>query len=193
MKKYNNIFNNKDLNGSSLKVSIVVSKWNSEITESLYKASFQKLIDLGVKSKNIFRVNVSGSFELIFGCKFAMRDKPDVIIAIGSLIKGETKHFDFISYAVTNGIKDLNILFEIPVIFSVLTDDTLEQAINRSGGKYGNKGEESAIAAVEMALLNKKRFRIKISKLVHMNILNPFKKKKIEDLTIPLDIILENQ
>jgi len=157
VEKYNNIFNNKDLNGSSLKVSIVVSKWNFEITESLYKASFQKLIDLGVKSKNIFRVNVSGSFELIFGCKFAMRDKPDVIIAIGSLIKGETKHFDFISYAVTNGIKDLNILFEIPVIFSVLTDDTLEQAINRSGGKFGNKGEESAIAAVEMALLNKKK------------------------------------
>ena len=154
----NNTYNEKDLNGSSLKVSIVVSKWNSEITESLYKASFQKLIKLGVKSKNINRINVSGSFELIFGCKHAMKDKPDVIIAIGSLIRGETKHFDFISYAVTNGIKDLNILFDIPVIFSVLTDNTMEQAINRSGGKYGNKGEESGIAAVEMALLNKQKF-----------------------------------
>ena len=154
----NNTYNEKDLNGSSLKISIVVSMWNSEITESLYRASFQKLIKLGVKSKNINRINVSGSFELIFGCKFAMKYKPDVIIAIGSLIRGETKHFDFISDAVTNGIKDLNILFDIPVIFSVLTDNTMEQAINRSGGKYGNKGEESGIAAVEMALLNKKKF-----------------------------------
>ena len=157
VEKNNNLNNKINLNGSSLKISIVVSQWNLQITESLYKASFQKLKELGVKSKNIIRINVSGSFELIFGCKLAINDKPDSIIAIGSLIKGETKHFDFISNAVTNGIKDLNILFEIPIIFSVLTDNNLEQAINRSGGKYGNKGEEAAIAAVEMALLNNKK------------------------------------
>jgi len=155
--KKKNLNNKINLNGSSLKISIVVSQWNLQITESLYKASFQKLKELGVKSKNIIRINVSGSFELIFGCKLAINDKPDSIIAIGSLIKGETKHFDFISNAVTNGIKDLNILFETPIIFSVLTDNNLEQAINRSGGKYGNKGEEAAIAAVEMALLNNKK------------------------------------
>ena len=155
VEKNKKLNNNIDLDGSSLKISIVVSKWNSQITESLYNASLQKLKKLGVKSKNIHRINVTGSFELIFGCKIANKNNPDSIIAIGSLIKGETKHFDFISNAVTNGIKDLNILLEIPVIFSVLTDNNLEQAINRSGGKYGNKGEEAAIAAVEMALLNK--------------------------------------
>jgi 6,7-dimethyl-8-ribityllumazine synthase len=156
--KNKNLQRNLDLlNGSSLKVTIVVSKWNSKITESLYNASFSKLKKLGVKNKNITRINVSGSFELIFGCKLALNDRPDSIIAIGSLIKGETKHFDFISNAVTNGIKDLNILFDIPVIFSVLTDNNIDQALNRSGGKYGNKGDEAAIAAVEMALLNNKK------------------------------------
>ncbi|MFL2629538.1 MAG: 6,7-dimethyl-8-ribityllumazine synthase [Flavobacteriaceae bacterium] len=157
VEKNKNLNNNKDLNGSSLKISIVVSKWNSQITDSLYKASFSKLKKLGVKTENINRINVSGSFELIFGCKAAIKGNPNSIIAIGSLIKGETKHFDFISNAVTNGIKDLNILFDIPIIFSVLTDNNLDQAINRSGGKYGNKGEEAAVAAVEMALLNNKK------------------------------------
>ena len=157
VEKNKNLNNNKDLNGSSLKISIVVSKWNSQITDSLYKASFSKLKKLGVKTENINRINVSGSFELIFGCKAAIKGNPNSIIAIGSLIKGETKHFDFISNAVTNGIKDLNILFDIPIIFSVLTDNNIDQAINRSGGKHGNKGEEAAIAAVEMALLNNKK------------------------------------
>jgi len=157
VEKNKNLNNNTDLNGSSLKISIVVSQWNSQITDSLYKASFSKLKKLGVKTENINRINVSGSFELIFGCKAAIKGNPNSIIAIGSLIKGETKHFDFISNAVTNGIKDLNILFDIPIIFSVLTDNNIDQAINRSGGKYGNKGEEAAIAAVEMALLNNKK------------------------------------
>ena len=157
VEKNKNLNNNIDLNGSSLKISIVVSQWNSQITDSLYKASYSKLKKLGVKAENIKRINVSGSFELIFGCKIAKKGNPDSIIAIGSLIKGETKHFDFISNAVTNGIKDLNILFDIPIIFSVLTDNNIEQAINRSGGKYGNKGEEAAIAAVEMALINNKK------------------------------------
>ena len=157
VEKNKNLNNNTDLNGSSLKISIVVSQWNSQITDSLYKASFSKLKKLGVKTENINRINVSGSFELIFGCKAAIKGNPNSIIAIGSLIKGETKHFDFISNAVTNGIKDLNILFDIPIIFSVLTDNNIDQAINRSGGKHGNKGEEAAIAAVEMALLNYKK------------------------------------
>ncbi|MAU58048.1 MAG: 6,7-dimethyl-8-ribityllumazine synthase [Flavobacteriaceae bacterium] len=157
VEKNKNLNNNTDLNGSSLKISIVVSQWNSQITDSLYKASFSKLKKLGVKTENINRINVSGSFELIFGCKAAIKGNPNSIIAIGSLIKGETKHFDFISNAVTNGIKDLNILFDIPIIFSVLTDNNIDQAINRSGGKHGNKGEEAAIAAVEMALLNNKK------------------------------------
>ncbi|MBK78453.1 MAG: 6,7-dimethyl-8-ribityllumazine synthase [Flavobacteriaceae bacterium] len=159
VEKNKNLNKNKDLNGSSLKVSIVVSQWNSQITESLYEAAFLKLKKLGVQSSNISRINVSGSFELIFGCKLAIKDKPDSVIAIGSLIKGETKHFDFLSNAIANGVKDLNILFDVPIIFSVLTDNNLEQAINRSGGKYGNKGDEAALAAVEMALLNKNKIQ----------------------------------
>jgi len=158
VKKNKNFSNNLDLlDGSPFKVTLVVSKWNSKITESLYQSSYSKLIKLGVKPDNIFRINVSGSFELIFGCKLAIKENPDAVIAIGSLIKGETKHFDFISTAVANGIKDLNVLYDIPFIFLVLTDNNIQQAIDRSGGKYGNKGDESAIAAIEMALLNKSK------------------------------------
>jgi 6,7-dimethyl-8-ribityllumazine synthase len=80
-------------------------------------------------------------------------NKPDAIIAIGSVIRGETKHFDFVCSAAAQGIKDLNVNFNTPVIFCVLTDDTLQQAKDRSGGKYGNKGTEAAIAAIKMALL----------------------------------------
>ena len=142
---------------SNKKFAIVCSEWNPEIINRLLEGAYDFFEEIGISKNKIDELKVPGSFELIFGCKVAIKHKPDSIIVIGSLIKGETKHFDFISNAVTNGIKDLNILFDIPVIFSVLTDNSLEQAINRSGGKYGNKGEEAAVAAVEMALLNKKK------------------------------------
>lgn len=136
------------------RIGLVVSEWNTEITEGLYKGALSALVDCGVKEANILRWDVPGSFELTFGCKKMIQvEKPDAIIAIGSVIRGETMHFDFVCSATAHGIKDLNLQFTTPVIFCVLTDDTLQQAKDRSGGKHGNKGTEAAIAAIKMAAL----------------------------------------
>lgn len=139
---------------SHLTIGIVVSEWNHEITEALCEGAFGTLLDCGVPKEQISRWNVPGSFELTYGSKLmAERLKPDAIIAIGSVIQGETKHFDFVCQATAAGIKDLNVGGGVPVIFCVLTDNTLQQAKDRSGGKHGNKGSEAAIAAIKMAHL----------------------------------------
>ena len=149
-------YNNNDIpNVNGLSFSLVVSQWNLNITENLFQGALKTLIDCGVKKGDINRIDVPGSFELVYGAKIAARLKPSAIICIGSIIKGETKHFDFVSQSVSNGIMDLNIKLDIPVVFGVLTDDNLQQATNRSGGKYGNKGVEAAITAIKMAHLNK--------------------------------------
>ncbi|RPE00851.1 6,7-dimethyl-8-ribityllumazine synthase [Aureibaculum marinum] len=141
-------------NAKDLKFGIVVSEWNSSITENLYKGAITTLLDNGALEENITRLNVPGSYELIFGSKYLLKQgKFDAIIAIGCVIQGETKHFDFVCEAVSQGIKDLNIQFDIPTIFCVLTDNTLQQSIERSGGKHGNKGVECAVAAIKMATL----------------------------------------
>jgi 6,7-dimethyl-8-ribityllumazine synthase len=141
-------------NASNFRFGIVVSEWNSDITENLYQGALDTLIAEGVIKENIVRWSVPGSFELIFGCKKMIEtQKVDAIIAIGNVIQGETKHFDFVCEGVTQGIKDLNILYNIPVIFCVLTDNNKQQSIDRSGGKHGNKGIESAVAAIKMAAL----------------------------------------
>lgn len=141
-------------NAKNLRFGIVVSEWNSEITEGLYSGAHEALLDCGALEKNILRWNVPGSFELTFGCKKMMASqKVDAVIAIGSVIQGETKHFDFVCSATAQGIMDLNLHGEIPVIFCVLTDNNLQQAQERSGGKHGNKGAEAAIAAIKMAVL----------------------------------------
>lgn len=138
----------------NLRFGIVVSEWNSDITEDLYSGAHEALLDCGALEKNILRWNVPGSFELTFGCKKMMAtQKVDAVIAIGSLIQGETKHFDFVCGATAQGIMDLNLNGEIPIIFCVLTDNNLQQAQERSGGKHGNKGTEAAIAAIKMASL----------------------------------------
>lgn len=136
---------------------IVVSEWNDQITEGLFRGAYEALIENGVEEKKIQRWNVPGSFELIYGCKKMQEsfDMLDAIIAIGSVIQGETKHFDFVCQGVTQGIKDLNVENDIPVIFCVLTDQNMQQAIDRSGGRHGNKGTEAAIAAIKMAQLRK--------------------------------------
>ncbi len=143
-------------NAKSLRFGIVVSEWNETVTEGLYKGALEALLDCGALSENIVRWNVPGSFELTFGCKkMISTQNVDAVIAIGSVIRGETSHFDFVCSAAAQGIKDLNVQYDVPVIFSVLTDDTMQQALDRSGGKHGNKGTEAAIAAIKMAMLGK--------------------------------------
>ncbi|MER3317598.1 MAG: 6,7-dimethyl-8-ribityllumazine synthase [Allomuricauda sp.] len=147
---------NKIPNAKNLRFGIVVSEWNDEITEALSKGAEDTLLDCGALSENVIRWNVPGSFELTFGCKKMIQtEKVDAIVAIGSVIRGETSHFDFVCSATAQGIKDLNVAYDVPVIFCVLTDDHIEQSRARSGGKHGNKGTEAAIAAIQMAVLGK--------------------------------------
>ena len=138
---------------NNLKIGIVVSNWNGNITNNLLKGSLDLLYSKKVIKDNILIMNVPGSFELVYGCKKMQEKQVDVVIAIGSVIKGETKHFEFICNATSNGIKDLNVNGRCPVIFCVLTDDNLKQSIARSGGELGNKGTEAAIAAIKMAII----------------------------------------
>ena len=148
-------FNKDSLpDSSNMKIGIVVSRWNNKITNDLYNGAYTTLIESGVSENNIEKLEVPGSFELIFGSKILSRKDVDAIICLGSVIQGETKHFDYVCQAVSNGIKDLNISLDIPVIFGVLTDNTMEQALNRSGGKHGNKGVEAAFTAIKMVHLN---------------------------------------
>ena len=141
-------------NAKDFRFGIVVSEWNSNITDNLFKGAFDTLIEHGVQKDNILHWSVPGSYELIYGSK-KMQDKVDCVIAIGSVIQGDTKHFDFVCEGVSQGIKDLNVLHDTPVIFCVLTDNTMQQAIDRSGGTHGNKGVEAAVAAIKMATLRK--------------------------------------
>lgn len=133
---------------------IVVSEWNSHITHALRDAAMETLADLGAEDENILLIEVPGSFELVYGAKLMCEQYVDAVIVIGSVIRGETAHFDYVCQGVTHGIKDLNVMYDTPVIFCVLTDDNEEQSLARSGGKHGNKGVEAAVAAVQMAHLN---------------------------------------
>lgn len=139
------------------RVAIVVSKWNDTITEALFEGASSVLRAAGVPSSNIVRYNVPGSYELPLGAKIALDAKhpPHGVIALGCIIQGETRHFDFIAQAVADGIMRLNLDSGKPVIFGVLTPDTDQQAADRAGGKYGNKGEEAAVALLEMVDLGK--------------------------------------
>jgi len=141
-------------NAKHLRFGIVVSDWNDSITNNLFDGAKQTLIENGALLNNITRLNVPGSFELIYGCKHLLKKGEfDAIIAVGCVIQGETRHFDFVCEAVSQGIKDINLQYDIPTIFCVLTDNTLQQSIDRSGGELGNKGVECAIAAIKMASL----------------------------------------
>ena len=151
-----NISSYDDLNipdGKDLRIAIVVAQWNQAITNKLYIGARETLLKHNVVDENIVKFNVPGSFELIYGATKAQAQNFDVVIAIGCIIQGETRHFEFISNAITQGIKDLNLNGKSPVIFCVLTDDNIRQSQARSGGKFGNKGVEAAIAALRMILL----------------------------------------
>ncbi|MDB5121595.1 MAG: 6,7-dimethyl-8-ribityllumazine synthase [Sphingobacteriales bacterium] len=131
---------------------IVVAQWNAEITNALYRGAYDFLIKHHVAEENIFSVQVPGSYELTSGADMLLTVKQvNAVICLGCVIQGETRHFDFICNAVANGITQVSIKHNKPVIFGVLTTDNLEQAKDRAGGKHGNKGEEAAVTAIQMA------------------------------------------
>lgn len=133
------------------KFAIVVSEWNEEVTESLYQGAYETLIANGVTKENIIKKMVPGSFELSMGAQWmAQNEEIDAVICLGCVIQGETRHFDFICDAVAHGITNVSLKYNKPVIFGVLTPNTQQQALDRAGGKHGNKGDEAAITAVKM-------------------------------------------
>lgn len=138
--------------GKSYNVGIVVAEWNSEITDSLASGATETLLKYEVPAGNIHIIHVPGSFELTSGADMMLRNMPflDAVICIGCVIQGETRHFDFICEAVSQGITNVALKHEKPVIFSLLTTNNMQQAIDRAGGKHGNKGVEGAVTALKM-------------------------------------------
>jgi len=143
-------------NAKSLRFGIVVSEWNHNITGNLLKGAYETLLKHNADEKDIIVQYVPGSFELPLGAQMLLeKHSLDAVICLGSVIQGETKHFDFVCQATALGIKDVGLKYNTPVIFGVLTDNKLQQAIDRSGGKHGNKGIEAAITAIKMAVIKK--------------------------------------
>lgn len=141
--------NIQDIN--SKKFAIIVSEWNEEVTEALYSGAYQTLLQHGASKENIIRKNVPGSFELTLGAQWcAQNESIDAVLCLGCVIQGETRHFDFICDAVAHGITNVGLKYNKPVIFGVLTPNTQKQAMDRAGGKHGNKGDEAAITAIKM-------------------------------------------
>jgi 6,7-dimethyl-8-ribityllumazine synthase len=141
---------------TDMKIGIVIAEWNFEITSKLAEGAVETLKRHGVSSENIFLKYVPGSFELSLGAQyFAELDNVDGVIMLGCVIKGETPHFEYICQGVTAGTTTLNLKYNKPFIFGVLTTKNMQQAKDRAGGKYGNKGDEAAIAVIKM--INLKR------------------------------------
>lgn len=141
--------------GSAYHFAIAVAEWNAEVTGALYNGALETLKKHGVKEDNILSVAVPGSFELTGAAEIILNKYPhlDAVICLGCVIQGDTKHFDFICDAVAHGITQVGIKHSKPVIFGVLTTNDQQQAIDRAGGKHGNKGDEAAITAIKMAHL----------------------------------------
>ena len=139
---------------SNKKFGVAVAEWNEEITESLYAGVLDTLLKHGVPKASIYRVNTPGSYELsIAAQKLAQIKEIDAVICIGCVIQGETKHNDYINHAVAQGLTNVSLKYDKPVIFGVLTPNDQQQALDRSGGKHGNKGDEAAITAIKMLAL----------------------------------------
>lgn len=139
-----------------MRFGIVVSDWNSDVTWSLLDGAVKTLKKHGATEENIVIKHVPGSFELTLGAQFlAEYDDLDAIICLGCVIQGETPHFTYICQGVTQGITQLNLEYNIPFVFGVLTTINLQQAKDRSGGKHGNKGDEAAVTAIKMAALQR--------------------------------------
>jgi 6,7-dimethyl-8-ribityllumazine synthase len=139
------------VNVSRKKIAIVVAEWNEDITEALFEGAVASLVSGGVKKNNIIRKTVPGSFELSLGALW-MAEKKEInaVICLGCVIQGDTPHFDYICQAVAYGITEVGLKTKKPVIFGVLTTLNKQQALERAGGKFGNKGEEAAISAMRM-------------------------------------------
>jgi 6,7-dimethyl-8-ribityllumazine synthase len=150
-------YNSGDIPGARhMKFGIVVSEWNQDITFAMRDAAIETLVRHGASKDDIIVKCVPGSFELTLGAQWlAESDALDAIICLGCVIQGETRHFDFICQGVAQGIIQLNMVYSMPVVFGVLTTNTLEQAKDRAGGKHGNKGDEAAITAIKMVALKK--------------------------------------
>lgn len=148
-------FNKEELKGASkLHIGIVTAEWNKEITGKLHKAAVEVLKEAGLLSNQIIEVQVPGAFELTSGTRHILdKHKLHAVICIGCVIKGDTPHFEYICQSVTQGLTTINAMVDVPVIFGVLTVNNLQQAKERTGGKYGNKGVEAAVSAIKMALL----------------------------------------
>ena len=140
---------------SELSIGIVVAEWNIDVNTKMLNGAVEVLQKNGVRSKNIFVNYVPGAFELTYGARIMAENyNVDAVIVLGTVIQGDTPHFTYICQSVSYGLTELNMSYEMPFIFGVLTVNTLEQALERAGGKYGNKGEECAVAAIKMALYN---------------------------------------
>lgn len=137
--------------GKLAKIAIVVSEWNSNITNALLEGAHKTLLKHGVEAENILVDYVPGSFELVYGAKhLAELKKYDAIIVLGCVVRGDTPHFDYVCGGVTQGISELNVKYDIPFIFGLLTTDNMQQSLDRAGGVLGNKGDEAAITALKM-------------------------------------------
>lgn len=143
---------------SQYKIGIVVSEWNPQVTEALKEGALAFLLEHGVQKTNIGVHYVPGSFELPLGAAMMFDGDEDLdgVICLGCVIQGETRHFDFISQAVADGTMRVGLDYGAPVIFGVLTCNTVEQALDRSGGKHGNKGVEAAVTVLKMIALQRK-------------------------------------
>ncbi|GAB2543617.1 6,7-dimethyl-8-ribityllumazine synthase [Rufibacter soli] len=136
---------------SGKRFGLVVAEWNKEITDTLCKGAYETLLQHGAKPDNIHRNTVPGSFELTLGAQFlAQSNEIDAVIALGVVIKGETKHDDYICHAVAHGLTQVGLKFNKPVIFGLVTTNDEQQAWDRAGGKHGNKGVEAAATAIQM-------------------------------------------
>jgi 6,7-dimethyl-8-ribityllumazine synthase len=138
---------------STYRFGIVVSEWNDQITEAMFEGAVDTILKLGGKKENIHRMTVPGSFELPLGAQsLAKKETIDAVICIGCVIQGDTRHFDFICDAVAHGVTNVGLKYDKPVIFGVLTTNNMQQALDRAGGKHGNKGDEAGYTAVKMLL-----------------------------------------
>lgn len=151
------VFSKKNTDATGKSFAIVVSEWNTEVTDALKNGAMETLVELGAKEEDIQIEYVPGTFELPLGAHyFAENTDVHAIICLGCVIQGETRHFDFICQAAAQGIMQVGLDYSVPVVFGVLTTDNQQQAMDRAGGKHGNKGTEAAVTAVKMANLSDK-------------------------------------